>query len=54
MKQKLPVKRKGTFIGAYVPEHLKIQLRRIAKERHTSLSKVMISLLKDAVDQQKG
>jgi hypothetical protein len=54
MKRKLPAKRKGIFIGAYVPEELKVQLRRIAKERHTSLSKVMITLLKDAVDQRKG
>lgn len=54
MKDKAPAKRKGVFIGAYVPEELKMQLRRLARERHTSLSKVLISLLKDAVDQQRG
>lgn len=53
-KRKVPVKRSGLFIGAYVPEELKVRLRRMATQRHTTLSKLMIKLLKDAVEQQEG
>lgn len=52
--KKVTKKRNGVFIGAYVPEELKLKLRRRAKARHTTLSKLVIQLLKEAVEQQGG
>lgn len=53
-KRKVPVKRSGLFIGAYVPEDLKVELRRMATEGHVTVSKLMIRILKEAVKQHKG
>ena len=47
-------KRNGVFIGAYVPEELKVKLRRKARDRHITLSQLVIELLKEAVEQQGG
>ena len=41
--------RKGVFIGAYVPNHLKESLRRRAAAEHRTLSQEITRILEEAV-----
>ena len=41
--------RKGVFIGAYVPNHLKESLRRRAAAEHRTLSQKITRILEEAV-----
>ena len=41
--------RKGVFIGAYVPSHLKESLRRRAAAEHRTLSQEITRILEEAV-----
>jgi hypothetical protein len=41
--------RKGVFIGAYVPDHLKESLRRRAAAEHRTLSQEITRILEEAV-----
>jgi hypothetical protein len=41
--------RKGVFIGAYVPNHLKESLRRKAAAEHRTLSQEITRILEEAV-----
>ena len=41
--------RKGVFIGAYVPHHLKDSLRRRAAAEHRTLSQEITRILEEAV-----
>jgi len=41
--------RKGVFIGAYVPNHLKESLRRRAASEHRTLSQEITRILEEAV-----
>ncbi len=41
--------RKGVFIGAYVPNHLKESLRRRAAAEHRNLSQEITRILEEAV-----
>ena len=43
------VNRKGVFIGAYVPNHLKESLRRRAAAEHRTLSQEITRILEEAV-----
>ncbi len=42
--------RKGVFIGAYVPNHLKESLKRRAAAEHRTLSQEITRILEEAVD----
>ena len=45
--------RKGVFIGAYVPNHLKESLRRRAAAEHRTLSQEITRILEEAVHEYR-
>ena len=50
LKERPPMaNRKGVFIGAYVPNHLKESLRRRAAAEHRTLSQEITRILEEAV-----
>src|SRR4029079_16579158 len=50
LKERPPMaNRKGVFIGAYVPKHLKESLRRRAAAEHRTLSQEITRILEEAV-----